>query len=150
MEVRRAEVQQCDEVQRTYRQGCDRSTPKGLVRLLPTLSAFGYIHLGNWHELRSQIPLMGRIPDTTSPDHTEFQDALATRNRPRHPRAFEPLRKDNFTGHLGGLVADGPGLTSVGLKAHPTTALVQIRRDWRIDLGLVPQVAMVPQSRRRR
>jgi len=25
-----------------------------LVRLLPTLSAFGYIHLGNWHEFRSK------------------------------------------------------------------------------------------------
>jgi len=80
--------------------GTHRSTPKGLVRLLPTLSAFGYIHLGNWHEFRSQVLLIGPIPDTTSPDHTEFHDALSTRNRPRHPRAFEPLRKDNFTGHL--------------------------------------------------
>ncbi len=60
---------------------CDRSTPKGLVHLLPTLSAFGYIHLGNWNEFRSQVPLIGPIPDATSPDHTEFQDALSPRPR---------------------------------------------------------------------
>ncbi len=42
-------------------------------------SPFGYTHLGNWHEFRSQVPLMGLIPDTTSPDPTEFQDALSAR-----------------------------------------------------------------------
>ena|SRR5439155_26000986 len=119
-----------------------------LGRMLPTLSAFGYIHLGNLYKFRSQVPLMGLIPDTTSPDHTEFQvpclPEIVTA-----PRAFETLRKDNFTGHLGGLAADGPEMTSVALKAHPTTALVQICRDWSIDLGLVPQTAMMSQSHRR-
>ena len=79
--------------------------------------------------------MMDRIPDTAQPDHAQVQDYLPARDRPRHPRAFEPLRKDNFTGHLGGLATDGPEVTSVGLKAHPTTAPVQIR----IDLGLVPR-----------
>jgi len=49
VEVRRAGVQQWEEVQHTYRQGCDRSTPEELVRLLPTLSAFGGLDHGVGH-----------------------------------------------------------------------------------------------------
>ena len=44
--------------------GCDRSTPN-LRRLLPTLIAFGHIRLGDGHRLRSQVPLMDIMPDTT-------------------------------------------------------------------------------------
>ena len=45
--------------------GCDRSTPKELRRLLPTLSTLRYIYLGGWHGFRSQVPLMNVLPDTT-------------------------------------------------------------------------------------
>jgi hypothetical protein len=39
---------------------------------------------------------MDRMPDTAQPDHAQVQDHLSARNRPRHARAFEPLRKHDL------------------------------------------------------
>src|SRR5262245_52627967 len=57
---------------------------------------------------------MDVLPDTTSPDHAEMQDDLAARDRPRHPRAFEPLREHNFPGGFGDTTAKGYMLAAVG------------------------------------
>jgi hypothetical protein len=40
------------------------------------------------------------IPDATSPDGAEAQDDLAASKRPRHTRALEALREDDFAGRL--------------------------------------------------
>src|SRR2546427_7180076 len=92
---------------------------------------------------------MDSLAGATPPDPPQVQDDLAARSRPRHPRAFAPLREDNFAGGLGDPAADGQVLASVGLIAHPTPALFQIRLGVLIDLGLAPQAALVPQRRRR-
>src|SRR5262249_290310 len=89
------------------RSGCDRSTPKELCRLLSTLRALRHVHLGCWLGFRSQVSLVPFIPDATEPNDTEVQDDLAAGNRPRHPRALEALREDNFAGCLGDATADG-------------------------------------------
>ena len=34
---------------------------------------------------------MDVLPHSTEPDHAEIQNDLAAGDRPRHPRAFEPL-----------------------------------------------------------
>lgn len=110
-----------------FHHGCDRSTPNKLRRLLPTSSALRLVHLDDGQRLRSQVALMDVLPDTTEPEHAESQDDWAAGDRPSHPRAFEPLRADNFTGRLGDPAANGHVLASVGLLAHPTPALFEAR-----------------------
>lgn len=79
---------------------------------------------------------MDVFPDTTEPDDAEVQDDLAACECPRHARALEALREDHFTGGLGDTAADGQLLPSVGLIAHPPTALFEVGVGLIKDLGL--------------
>ena len=47
-----------------------------LRRLLPTLIAFGHSRLGDGHRLRSQVPLMDIMPDTTFLQSGDMIDLL--------------------------------------------------------------------------
>ena len=60
------------------------------------LSGLAHIDTRDRQRFRGQVALMDLIPDTTQPDHTQVQDHLSARNRPRHARAFESLRKDDL------------------------------------------------------
>jgi hypothetical protein len=50
---------------------------------------------------------MDGLPDATQPDHPQVQDDVSASNRPRHPRAFAPLREDSFIGGLGAPATKG-------------------------------------------
>jgi hypothetical protein len=107
------------------------------------------MNVGDGYGFRRPVSLMDSLPATAQPEHPEIQADLAALARPRHPRALEPLREDPLTGGLGDARADGHVRASGGLRAPPTTALLQRRLGVRLDLGLAPQAALVPQRRRR-
>ncbi len=58
---------------------------------------------------------MDRLPDTTQPDHPQIQYDLATRSRPRPPRALEPLRENNLASDR---IRSGSQSSIVGIARH--------------------------------
>ena len=64
------------------------------------LSDLARVAACDWKRFPGQVPLMDRIPDTAQPDYAQVQAHLPARDRPRHPRAFEPLRKDDLASGL--------------------------------------------------
>src|SRR5437588_13029407 len=71
---------------------------------------------------RGQVPLMDRIPDTAQPDHAQVQDDLPANDRPRHPRAFEPLCKDDLASGLRDARPSGYALELVAAVTDPLRA----------------------------
>jgi hypothetical protein len=80
---------------RNILRGCNRSLPTSLCRQLPILQSLSRFQVDARHRLGHQVPLMDRFPGSTQLDYPKVQNHLASLNRPGHPRAFEPLRKDD-------------------------------------------------------
>src|ERR687885_757765 len=68
------------------------------------------------------IPLMDHIPDTAQPDHAQLEAPLPARDRPRHPRAFEPRRNDELASGLRNARPSGSLQALVAVVAHPRRA----------------------------
>src|SRR5687767_15479603 len=79
---------------------------------------------------------MDRMPDTAQPDHAQVQDHLSARDRPRHARAFEPLRKHDLARGLRYTAADRQFLAPVKRILHPSTAPFEVAIGFIIELGL--------------
>ena len=62
--------------------GCDRAIPNELRSLLPGLRNLRPLLLSHRHGLRSQVPLMGVLPNATKPDHPQVQDDLSACDGP--------------------------------------------------------------------
>ena len=81
-------------------EGGNRALSTPLCRQLPILQTLSRFQGDDRHRLGRQVPLMDLTPNPTQLDHPKVQNHLAPLNRPGHPRAFEPLRKDNLAGGL--------------------------------------------------
>ena len=94
---------------------------------------------------RGQVPLMDRIPDTAQPDHAQVQDDLPANDRPRHPRAFEPLRKDDLASGLRNTRAARKLLALVAVVTHPLRACFDVTIGLLVELGLATKPPMPTQ-----
>src|SRR5215831_19673343 len=90
---------------------------------------------------------MRLIPDVAQAKHSQVQNHLTTRNRPRHPRAFEPLRKDDLASGLRNTGAAGQLLALVALVAHPLRAFFDVAVRLMVELGLATKPPMPTQRR---
>ena len=90
--------------------------------------------------------MMDRIPDTAQPDHAQVQDYLPARDRPRHPRAFEPLRKDDLASGLRNTRAARKLLAFVAVVTHPLRACFDVTIGLLVELGLATKPPMSTQG----
>jgi hypothetical protein len=140
-------VPECLPWARRASQGCDRSIPTPLCRQWLLLSGLDRVDTSDGKRLRGEGPPMHVIPDTTQPNHTQVHDDVPTRNRPRHSRAFEPLRQDDLARGLRKARPARELLALGALRAHPLRA----RFDGAIgvigELGLATEPPTPPQRR---
>ena len=87
------------------------------------------------------------IPDTTQPNHTQVHDHLPTRHRPRHSRAFEPLRQDDLARGLRPARPARSLLALVALRAHPLRARFDGAIGLLVERGLATEPPTPPPRR---
>ena len=126
--------------------GCDRAIPNELRRLWPRLRDFRHLLLNHRHRLRRQVPLMDGLPDPTEPEHSQVQDDLSPRERPRHPRTLEALGEHRLARGLRDAGADGQALAARVPIPHPMGTFFEVRVGLVIDLGCAPQPVLPSQG----